>query len=199
MIPIYIVYLAGSSSADDVKKKRLIINAAGFVIGFTIVFVVLGVIASMIGSIQSNFREILRIASGIIMIIFGINFTGLFKIGIFNKEKRINYEIRNFGFFTSIIFGLIFAFGWTPCIGPLLGIALVKAASSGTIQQGILLLLLYSMGLGIPFMLTAIIYDLIKNTLKNMQKYSKQISIGSGIFLIIAGLLVLLDYMKYLS
>lgn len=202
MLPIYFVYLAGSSENGDTSalkdKNRIIINSLGFVAGFTMVFVALGATVTSLGHFLVSNRILLQKISGLAMILFGLNFTGIIKIGFLNGEKRINYQFGQLRFFTSVIFGIVFGFGWTPCLGAFLGSALLLAGNSNTIFQGILLLLVYSIGLGIPFTLTAILFDKVKGAFKQLQKHSRVISIVSGILLIAAGILVYTDQLKYL-
>lgn len=209
MLPIYFIYLAGTSeNGNDTtthnnspaqNKNRMITNAIGFVLGFTIVFVALGATVTSIGHFLVSNRVLLQKISGIVMIIFGLNFIGILKLGFLNGEKRINFKFSQLRFLTSIVFGIVFGFGWTPCLGAFLGSALLLAGSSGTILQGILMLLIYSIGLGIPFIITAILFDKVKGAIGRIQKYSRVISIISGIMLIAAGILVFTDQLKYLS
>ena len=203
MLPIYFLYLAGESDIDKTsissRKSRLLINSIGFVIGFTIVFVVLGATVTSLGHFLTNHRNLLEKISGLIMILFGLNFTGILKIGLLNREKRMDFKFNRLRFLSSIVFGMVFSLGWTPCLGAFLGSALALASNSNTILQGMLLLLLYSVGLGIPFILTSILFEKVKGAFKQIQKHSKIISIVSGGLLIVAGILVFTGYLKYFS
>lgn len=199
LLPVYFFYLAGVSVNDTVNRGRLLRNAIGFVIGFTIVFVLLGATATALGSFMKGHIDIFRKISGILIIVFGLNFMGILKLNFLNVEKRLDYSFKELGFFNSIVFGMVFGFGWTPCVGALLGSALLMAGNSKTMVQGTLLLFIYSAGLGVPFILTSIAFDSIKNTFKEIQKYSRAISIISGIVLILAGVLVFTNKMQYLS
>jgi len=201
MIPIYFLYLAGESKDTDSTsphKSKLIINSIGFVIGFTIVFTILGATVTSLGNFLSEHRVVLEKISGIFIIIFGLNFAGIFKIPLLNKEKRFDFKFNNLGFFTSIVFGIVFGFGWTPCLGAFLGSALALASNSDTILQGITMLLLYSLGLGLPFILTAVAFEKLRSAFNQIQKHSRKISIVSGVLLIIAGILVLTGSLKYI-
>ena len=203
MLPIYFVYLAGTSDdknniTTDHHKNRMILNSIGFVIGFTIVFVLLGATVTSLGRFLDDNRSLLQKIGGVIMILFGLNFIGILKLGFINTEKRIRLKIGNLKFFSSILFGFVFGFGWTPCLGPLLGSALLLAGNSNTILQGMLLLLVYSLGLGIPFIVSAVVFEKAKGAFRLMQKHSRKISIISGILLIAAGILVFTDSLKYL-
>jgi cytochrome c-type biogenesis protein len=205
LLPVYFFYLAGISVNDQKaageRGNYLIINSIGFVLGFTIVFIALGAAATSFGYFLKNHRELLRITSGGIMVIFGLNFilTGAFNRGFLNFEKRFEYKFERLKFLNSIIFGMVFGFGWTPCLGAFLGSALALAANSETIARGSSLLLLYSIGLGIPFVLTAVLFDKIKKQLKAIQKHGGIINTISGILLILAGILVCADMIKYLG
>ena len=203
MLPIYFLYLAGESDLDKTfiysRKNRLLINSIGFVIGFTIVFVVLGATVTSLGHFLTNHRNLLEKISGLIMILFGLNFTGILKIGLLNREKKMDFKFNRLRFLSSIVFGMVFSLGWTPCLGAFLGSALALASNSSTILHGMLLLLLYSVGLGIPFILTSILFEKVKGAFKQIQKHSKIISIVSGGLLIVAGILVFTGYLKYFS
>lgn len=201
MLPIYFVYLAGTSesSESNLNKSRLLKNSIGFVIGFTLVFVALGATVTSLGHFLVNNRDILLKISGIAMIVFGLNFIGILNLRFLNIEKRIDLKVDRLGFLSSIVFGMVFGFGWTPCLGAFLGSALLLASNSDTILQGMLLLFVYSIGLGIPFILTAIAFEKFKESIRKIQKYSRAIGIISGILLIIAGILVYTDTLKYLS
>ena len=203
MLPIYFIYLAGESETDGTlvssNKNRLLINSVGFVIGFTLVFIALGATVTSLGHFLTNHRNLLEKISGIVMVVFGLNFIGILKIGFLNKEKRIDFKFKRLRFLTSIVFGMVFGLGWTPCLGAFLGSALALASNSETILQGMLLLLLYSIGLGIPFIISAILFEKVKGAFKQIQKHSRIISIVSGVLLIVAGLLVFTGSLKYFS
>lgn len=202
MLPIYFLYLAGEAEKDGTdpssKKNKLVLNSIGFVIGFTIVFILLGATVTSLGHFLANNRSMLEKISGLFMIVFGLNFAGIFKIGFLNTEKRFDFKFNKLRFFSSIIFGIVFGFGWTPCLGAFLGSALAFASNSKTVIEGMILLLFYSIGLGIPFILSAIAFEKVKDAFKQIQKHSRVISIVSGVLLIIAGILVLTGSFKYI-
>lgn len=204
MLPIYFLYLAGESEKDHIEENagrssRLIINSLGFVIGFTLVFIALGATVTSLGHFLVNHRNLLEKISGLVMVLFGLNFTGLIKISFLNSEKRIDYKFSKLHLLSSILFGMVFGLGWTPCLGAFLGSALALASNSKTIYSGMFLLLVYSLGLGIPFVLSAILFDKAKGVFKIIQKYSRAISIVSGILLIAAGIMVFTGTLKYLA
>jgi len=203
LLPVYFFYLAGetggSGSTQAYNKRRLVINSIGFVIGFTLIFLLLGAAATTLGQFLKSHIDIFRKISGIVMVIFGLNFTGVFNIKFLNAERRFEYKFKELGFINSIIFGGVFGFAWSPCMTAFLGSVLLMAGNSETLLHGISLLFVYSIGLGVPFILSSIIVDKIKDSFKFIQKHSKLIKIISGIILILAGLLVFTDRLKYLS
>lgn len=203
MLPIYFLYLAGGSENNNMsapsKRHMLVLNSAGFVIGFTIVFVILGAIVTSLGNSLANHRGLLEKISGLLMVVFGLNFAGILKIGFLNMEKRIDFKFSRLQFFSSIVFGMAFGFGWSPCLGAFFGSALLLAGNSRTVPEGIFLLLLYSLGLGIPFILSAVAIEKLKEAFEQIKKHSRVINIVSGILLIIAGIMVFTGSLKYIS
>ncbi len=199
MLPIYFIYLAGGVEQNLNPKSRLLINSIGFVIGFSIIFTLLGATATSLGHFLSSHRSLLEKLSGAVMIVFGLNFIGILKLGFINMEKRIDYQFKSLRFITSIIFGMVFALGWSPCLSSFLGSALALASNSKTIFEGVLLLLCFSIGLGIPFIITSIIFEKVKGAFKQIQAHSRIINIVSGTLLIIAGILVFTGSFKYFS
>ena len=191
MLPIYLSYFAGS--ADD--RKTTIRNAIAFILGFTIVFVILGAFAGTIGLLLREHSTIVNVVTGAIVVLFGLNFIGLIKIRALNSTIKIDREISQKGFLSSMLFGIVFSIGWTPCVGAFLGSALMLASGSGSFAQGILLLLAYSMGLGIPFLLSAILIERLKDALLKIKKHYTVLNRISGIFLIILGILMMTGLM----
>ena len=184
MLPIYISYFAGGGERNINKTVK---NALGFVLGFAIVFMAMGALAGTIGSFLVKYQTIVNIVSGIIVIFFGVNFLGVLKINLFRGgSKSVNTE--NMGFFSAMLFGIIFSVGWTPCVGAFLGSALMLASTQAHMVKGILMLLCYSLGLGIPFVLSAVLIDKLKGTIQFIKKNYQVINLMSGIFLIIIGI-----------
>lgn len=198
MLPIYISYFAGD--IEEGKKGKTIINSIGFVIGFTIIFTLLGALAGTFGMFIKKYQTIFNIIGGSILIIFGLNYMGILSIGFIEKTKKIQVDIKSFKFFSTIVFGMIFAIGWTPCVGTFLGSALMIAASSSGVLKGTIMLLIYSLGLGIPFIIAALIMDELKNSMKFIKKNYKLINRISGVFLIIVGISMIIGlFNKLLS
>ena len=160
LLPVYIAYFAGGVTTNAPSNLRnTFISALGFVIGFTLLFTLMGAFAGSAGSFFTTNQGILNVVCGLIVIFFGLHFMGVIKIDALQKTMRPHVNKPPRGFLSSLLFGMVFAIGWTPCVGAFLGSALSLAASTGSTAQGILLLLCYSLGLGIPFMLTAILID----------------------------------------
>ena len=185
MLPIYISYFAGGSERNT---KKVIINASGFILGFTAVFILLGALAGSFGRFLKEYSVAVNIVTGLIVIIFGLNYLGFFKLNIFKGSNSAKTE--NLGFFSSALFGVVFSIGWTPCVGAFLGSALMLAASRGSVMEGIIMLLLYSLGLGIPFFVSAILIDKLKGTFAVIKKHYKIINIISGALLVTVGVLM---------
>ncbi len=185
MLPIYISYFAGGSKDDS---KRVIKNALGFILGFTLVFVMLGALAGSFGQLLRNHTVLVNIITGLIVIFFGLNFLGVFKLSIFKGSSKAN--TKDLGFFSSLIFGVVFSVGWTPCVGAFLGSALMLAANRGSVLEGTFMLLLYSLGLGIPFFISAVLIDKLKGTFGFIKQHYGIINTVSGILLIVVGVLM---------
>ena len=186
MIPIYLTYFAGSGERTT---KKTVIGALGFVTGFTMIFISMGALAGTIGSFFTKHQDIVNILCGLIVIFFGLNFMGVFKLTLFKGMKR-EIATDNMSFVSSVLFGIVFSLGWTPCVGAFLGSALLLASQEGQALQGILMLLCYSMGLGIPFLLSAVLIDSLKGAFTFIKKHYAVINIVSGCLLVIVGILM---------
>ena len=186
MLPIYISYFAGG---DTKNTKKTLTGAFGFVLGFTIVFISLGALAGTIGSFLKQYQTTVNIISGLIVIFFGLNYIGLFKLNIFQGNRK-HFDTNNLNFFSSVLFGIIFSIGWTPCVGAFLGSALMMASQQGKALTGMLMLLSYSLGLGIPFILSAVLIQKLKTTFEFIKKNYATINTISGILLILVGIMM---------
>jgi cytochrome c-type biogenesis protein len=197
MLPVYVSYFAGNS--QNTNSAKAIINSVGFVLGFTVVFVLLGAFAASVGAFLREYQAILNIITGIVVIFFGLNFIGIFQLNIFKGINNFKVK-KEFGFVSSFVFGLVFSIGWTPCVGTFLGSALMLASQKGNIIAGIVMLLAYSMGLGIPFVISAVIIDKLKGTFDIIKKHYGIINKVSGILLVVVGTLMITGLMgKYLN
>ena len=186
MLPIYVSYFAGGGERSTAKTVR---NALGFVAGFTIVFVILGALAGTVGSFLHEHQTAVNIVSGVIVIFFGLNFLGVFKLAIFRGSSR-SVNTADMGFFSAMLFGFIFAWGWTPCVGAFLGSALMLASQQGHVLEGMGMLLVYSLGLGIPFLISAVLIDYLKSAFDWIKRHYHVINIVCGAFLILVGVLM---------
>lgn len=186
MIPIYVSYFAGGG--ERIRKKTFL-GALGFVLGFTAVFMTLGALAGTIGSFLKQYQTAVNIISGLVVIFFGLNFLDVLKLNLFRGMTK-TVRTDNMGFFSSMLFGMIFSIGWTPCVGAFLGSALMLASQQGHVLEGILMLLAYSIGLGIPFTLSAVLIDYLKSTFDFVKKHYQIINLISGIFLVLIGVLM---------
>lgn len=186
MLPIYISYFAGGGER---KIKKTVTNALGFVLGFTIVFVAMGALAGTIGSFLTKYQTAVNIVSGLVVIFFGLNFLGVLKLNLF-RGNNSSIDTDHLGFFSSILFGLVFSVGWTPCVGAFLGSALMLASQQGHVLTGVLMLLCYSLGLGIPFLLSALLIDQLKSAFNLIKRHYWVINQISGILLLIIGVMM---------
>ena len=185
MLPVYVSYFAGG---EEPKQSKVIKNALGFILGFTTVFVLMGALAGFFGELTKKNSVAVNIVTGSIVIFFGLSFLGIFKLNIFKGSR---FENKNdLGFFSALLFGIVFSVGWTPCVGAFLGSALMLAASGGSTVQGILMLLAYSVGLGIPFFISAVLIDKLKGAFNFIKRHYRIINVISGILLIIMGILM---------
>ena len=194
MLPVYISYFAGGES----NRKRTLRNAVGFILGFTIVFVALGAFAGIIGGLLQKYKIFVNLITGAVVVVLGLNFTGIINIGFLNSTKKANVEIKHIGFGTSVLFGIVFSIGWTPCVGAFLGSALMMASQEGTVLAGILMLVLYSAGLGIPFLASALLLDRLKDTFQFIKKNYRIVNLISGVFLIVVGMMMMTGTFGYL-
>lgn len=195
MLPIYVSYF---SAGGDRKTKKTLINALGFVLGFTLLFVALGALAGSVGAFLSKYKTAVNVVSGALVILFGLSFMGVLKINFSGNGMRAKTD--NLYFFSSLLFGLIFSVSWTPCVSAFLGSALMLASQRGHMGEGILLLLLYSLGLGIPFVFSAILIDKLKGAFSFIKRHYKTINTVCGLFLILVGILMATGLMgRFLS
>jgi cytochrome c-type biogenesis protein len=196
MLPVYISFFA----AGEADKRRVLANAAGFVLGFTIVFVILGAFAGTAGRLLIKYTVPVNIVTGLIVIVLGLNFAGIINIGFLNRSSGKTAKVKDLNFFSSLLFGIVFSVGWTPCVGAFLGSALMMASRQGGTLNGIVMLLVYSLGLGIPFIVSALIIDRLKDAFDFIKRNYRVINIASGILLIVVGVLMATGLMgRFLS
>lgn len=195
MLPIYISYFAGQD--NEASKGNTLRNAIGFVTGFTIVFVLLGAFAGTLGGFFREYSTAVNLVSGGIVILFGLNFMEVINIPLLNSTRKMRLKSIKPNFPSSVLFGIIFSIGWTPCVGAFLGSALMLAASSGESMKGIFMLLSFSLGLGIPFIASAVFIDRLKSTFDFIKRNYKVINFVSGAMLVLVGILMATGYMGY--
>ena len=199
LIPGYISYISGSSINDLVEKKNVnLIPIIFFTVGFSIVFIIFGAASTFLGQVLLQNSYELRIVAGLIIIILSLHIIGLINIGFLNYEKRIQTNI-NKNFFSPILIGMAFAFGWTPCIGPILGSILVLASTEESLGRGILLLSFYSIGLAIPFILSGYLMQKFLIFSKNFKSNINKVSKIGGIILLITGILIITNQLQALG
>ncbi|MDF1512647.1 MAG: cytochrome c biogenesis protein CcdA [Anaerolineae bacterium] len=196
LVPAYLGYLTGhtvsDTSADAKERLTIVIHAVFFVLGFSIVFITLGVAANTIGRLIKG--DILRYIGGTIIILFGLHLTGLLRLSFLEQDARLQWQVRNrWGFLSSLLVGMVFAAGWTPCVGPALSAILVLSAKQDGAMQGILLLTAYSAGVGVPFILAGFLLDRSRTLIVKLSPYLATIQKISGIIIIITGIVVLTD------
>ncbi len=206
LIPSYVSYITGISFEDLVDggddknfTKVTLCNSLAFILGFTIVFVSLGASSSYFGSLLRDYQELIMRVGGILVIVFGLFIMGILKLDFINRDKKFHLQEKPAGYIGSVFVGIVFAAGWTPCIGPLLGSILSIATSEGSILFGVELLLVYSIGLGIPFLITSLALNTFLRHVPKVTKHMRVITTISGLILIAIGLLLVTDRFTELS
>lgn len=207
LVPAYLSYITGISvedmrTQDEQQRSRMtrhvVLHSLIFILGFALVFVTLGASATSVGrAMQHHHRLFLQIA-GVVIIIFGLHLIGLFKIGLLYREKRF-HNAGKAGLWGSFVIGLAFAFGWTPCIGPILAGILTIAASKESVSQGIILLFFYSLGLGVPFLLVGLSINRFFSFYQSFKKHLQVVEVFSGVLLILIGGLILTNNLNWLA
>lgn len=185
MLPIYISYFAGGERSG----KKTVTGALGFVLGFTVVFVAMGALAGTLGSFLTAYQTWVNVISGLIVIVFGLNYMGVLRINLFKGSSR-SVNTGNLGFFSAVLFGIVFSVGWTPCVGAFLGSALMLASQQGHVLEGMVMLLCYSLGLGVPFVLSAVLIDKLKSTFNWIKAHYRAVNLVCGGLLVLVGILM---------
>ena len=199
LIPGYISYISGSSINELIERKNVnLIPIILFTVGFSIVFIVFGAASTFLGQVLLQNSYELRIAAGLVIVVLSLHIIGIITLKFVNFEKRIHTN-KNTNFYSPIIIGMAFAFGWTPCIGPILGSILVLAATEENINRGILLLISYSLGLALPFILSGYLIQKFLIFSKNFKKNINLVSKVGGIVLLITGILILTNQLQALG
>jgi cytochrome c-type biogenesis protein len=206
LIPSYITYITGLSFADlqsehpsHKVRQTSMLHSLSFILGFTVVFVLLGASATFLGSFLNQHASFVRKAGGILIVLLGVHVTGLVPIAMLLGEKRVTLHRKPAGFFGTFLVGLAFAAGWTPCIGPILATILMVAATEESVYQGILLLLVYSLGLGIPFFISALAMHQFIVMFQRFKKYIRIFEICTGVFLVLVGIMIYFNWLSRIS
>ena len=199
LIPGYISYISGSSLNELIEKKNVnLIPIILFTVGFSLVFIIFGAASTFLGQVLLQNSVELRVAAGLVIILFSLHIIGIINLKFLNYEKRIQTN-TNSHFYSPILIGMAFAFGWTPCIGPILGSILVLAATEESINKGVLLLTFYSFGLALPFILSGYLIQKFLIFSKNFKKNINLVSKSGGIILLITGILILTNQLQALG
>jgi len=185
MLPVYITYFAGGGERSTSKT---LLGAGGFVAGFTLVFVAMGALAGTLGALLKQYQTVVNILSGLIVILFGLSYLGLFRLNLFKGSSRA--VKGDMGFWSALLFGMIFSLGWTPCVGAFLGSALMLASQQGHVLEGMGMLLCYSLGLGIPFLVSAVLIDYLKSAFGWIKSHYHIINRVCGVLLVGIGILM---------
>ncbi len=186
MLPIYLSYFAGGQGNS---LRKTVINALGFVMGFTVLFVAMGALAGTLGGFVRQYQTAVNLVCGLVVIFFGLNFLGVFQIHLF-RGRQGRVDAGGMGFCSAVLFGIIFSVGWTPCVGAFLGSALMLASQQGHVLEGMAMLLVYSLGLGVPFLLSAVLIDYLKVAFDWIKRHYRVINLVCGVFLILVGILM---------
>jgi len=206
LVPSYITYITGVSFKDlseTGSKRRLRWLTAShsllFICGFSLIFVLMGASASYLGQVLVQYQSWIMRAGGILIIILGIHFTGLINIPFLQMERRFELNKKPLGYVGSFLVGIVFAAGWTPCVGPILSTILLYASTTKSFTTGIVLLAFYSMGLGLPFFFASLAFNSFLSAFEKVKRYMRVITIVSGVFLVIIGVLLLTDLFTTLN
>jgi cytochrome c-type biogenesis protein len=206
LVPSYVTYITGASFKDltDAEtKSRLrwaaLFHSLFFIIGFSLVFILMGASATYLGQLFTQYQYWIMKGGGVLIILLGIHFTGIINIPFLQIEKRFEVRKKPLGYVGSFLVGVVFAAGWTPCIGPILSVILIYASTSKSVAKGILLLTYYSIGLGIPFFLSSLAFNSFLSAFHKIKRYMRVINIVSGLFLIGVGILFLTDTFKEIN
>ncbi|HEY4035281.1 MAG TPA: cytochrome c biogenesis protein CcdA [Ktedonobacteraceae bacterium] len=206
LVPIYIAQLVGQSASQSSARQEghpphltTFLHALMFVLGFTLAFVALGATASTLGSFLRAYQGLLRQLGGILLILFGLHLAGLLKWSIFYWQKRIEFHPNRPSYPASLLVGIIFAFGWTPCVSFILGPILGMAANAATLREGVALLLFYALGLGLPFLLIGLGLDQLWRVLKWLKPHLGKIEITTGVVMVAAGVIIFFNLLPYFN
>ena len=199
MLPVYLSYFAAGGS----DRRKTLVNASGFVLGFTAVFVTMGAFAGTAGRLMRTHQTLLNVTGGLVVVAFGLHYLGILRIGLLDRASGGsdgNVNVHNLGFLSSVVFGFVFSVGWTPCVGVFLGSALMMASLGGSVPRAMGMLLVFSLGLGLPFLASALLIDALKGAFDFIKRNYRVVNALSGSFLILIGALMATGMMgRYLA
>ncbi|VEF46526.1 required for a late step of cytochrome c synthesis [Bacillus freudenreichii] len=202
LLPAYITHLTGGRIEDakiQVNRTKLYTRSIGFIIGFSLIFIALGASASFIGKALANYRIIIMQFAGLLIIVFGLQMAGLLKFKFLMREKRIQAEHGSKNIFSSVLLGMAFAAGWSPCVGLALSSILLLAGSSETLSQGVFLLAAYSLGMAIPFFIISIVLSYSLKAMRKINRFLPKLAFVNGMIMVMLGFLVLSGQMQKIS
>jgi cytochrome c-type biogenesis protein len=205
LFPSYVSFITGMSVGDltadltGAARRRVMLHALAFVAGFSLVFVILGASFSAAGQFLLDYRETIRRVGGVLIVLFGLYIAGVFKLGLLGRTKQLQLREKPAGYLGSLAVGITFAIGWTPCVGPILGAILSLAGTAETVQRGIGLLIAYSAGLGLPFLLSAVALGSFLRVFKRYRPFIPVMERAAGILLVVVGVLVFTNYYVVLN
>lgn len=206
LIPSYLSFVSGVS-VEEMRgaqalarvRTRVVLNSVAFIAGFSLVFVSLGASASFLGGLFLGYRDFIRLAGGIFVLLVGLYLVGLFKIAALERYLQFDLKDKPAGYLGSVLVGITFAVAWTPCVGPVLGAVLALAGASGEVGRGIFLLSSYAAGLAMPFFLSALAVNSFFQFSQRFRRYVHAVHVMGGILLIVVGVLLITDYMTFLN
>lgn len=206
LIPSYLAFITGVSieeltAEDNLKQVRakVAVNSLMFILGFSLIFIALGASATFVGKFLSRNIRWFEIVGGILVILFGLHFTGIFRLRFLDREKKVHLKKKPLGYLGTVLVGIAFGAGWTPCVGPILGSILTMAAATQNIIKGIVLLAFYSLGIALPFLISGLILHRFFEYFQSIRKHFKVITTVGGILLIIVGILLLAGYFSAMT
>ena len=200
LIPSYLTFVTGVGFEDLSRARRAaLVHALLFVLGFTIIFVTLGASATLLGRVLLHYRVWITRAGGALVVLFGLYLLGTVRVAAFDRERRVHLANKPLGLLGTVLVGMAFGAGWTPCLGPILGAILTYTAANADLSRGLPLLLAYSLGLALPFLLAAVAVERFLETVARIRPYLSRISQVSGVLLIVVGVLMMFDYFTVMS
>jgi cytochrome c-type biogenesis protein len=200
LIPSYVTFITGMTLDDLPRARRVaLVHALLFVLGFSLIFLALGASATLIGRLLVTYRVWISRVGGLLVLAFGLYLLGVFKVGAFSRERRIHITDKPLGYLGTVIVGVAFGAGWTPCIGPILGSILTYAATQGSVSRGVVLLGAYSLGLAVPFVLAAVAIERFLQAFNAIKRHMVWVTRVSGLLLVAVALLMITDYMSVLT